>query len=361
MATGNNRQVSPSVKAKTAVTIRQLASHAGVSRTTVSLALRNHPSIPAKTRQKVLKVAEKMGYRPDPVVSSLMNHLRVQRSQRVTEKIAYLTFWREAEKWKTTNFNELSYFNGCCNRARQLGYEIEHFWTKEPGINSSRLSKILYSRGIRGAVLAPLPGHLGHVSLEWDKLACVALGLTVLKPDMHRVSHDYHEGMMLALRMLRHHGYQRFGFVNLAIYNRRVKYGWLSGFLTYLYQFQPSPDAHIPPLLLEKWSQADFTKWLHRYKPDVLISNTQECMITAREMGLRVPEDIGYACLHRLHDTDPWAGIHRFPERIGAAAVDVLVGQLQNNELGLPAFPKTVSIEGKWQDGPSVRHQEKRK
>jgi len=348
------------MKTKSAVTIRQLAVLAGVSRTTVSLALRNHPSIPSRTRQKILKVAEKAGYRPDPVVSSLMNHLRVQRSKRLTEKIAYLTFWREADKWKK-NVNEFGYFNGCCNRAQELGYEIEHFWAKEPGINASRLSSILYSRGVRGVILAPLPIHLGHVSLEWDKFASVALGLTVLKPSMHRVSHAYHEGMMLALRMLKHHGYQRFGFVNLAVYNRRAKYGWLSGFLTYLYQFQPAPSSHVPPLLMEEWSQPAFARWLRRYKPDVLISNTQEALDTSRAMGLNVPRDIGYICLHRLLSTDPWAGVHRFPERIGAAAVDVLVGQLQNNELGLPAFPKTVLIEGEWQDGPSIRAQGKRK
>jgi LacI family transcriptional regulator len=343
------------MKTKPAVTIRQLASQAGVSRTTVSLALRHHPSIPDETRDKILKVAEKMGYRPDPVVSTLMNHLRVQRSKRVTEKIAYLTFWREREKWKT-NVNELGYFTGCTERASQLGYELEHFWAKEPGINASRLSKILYSRGVRGVILAPLPIHLGHVSLEWDKLACVALGLTILKPNLHRVSHNYHEGMVLALRMLKHHGYQRFGFVNWNVYNRRARYGWLSGFLTYLHQFQPNTELHIPPLIVEKWSKLEFNRWLKRYQPDVLLSNTQEAMELAQEAGLRVPEDIGYVCLHRLRPTDPWAGIHRFPEQIGAAAVDLLVSQLQSNELGLPAFPKTVSIEGTWQDGPTIRH-----
>ena len=348
------------MKPKPAVTIRQLAVLTGFSRTTVSLALRNHPSIPAETRAKILKVTEKMGYRPDPLVSSLMNRLRVQRSQRITEKIAYLTFWQEEDKWKT-NFNEHSYFKGCCARAAQLGYEIEHFWAKQPGINSSRLSNILYSRGVRGAILAPLPAHLGHVSLEWEKLACVSIGLTILKPNMHRVSHAYHEGMMLALRMLKHHGYQRFGFVNYAVYNRRAKYGWLSGFLTYLYQFQPDPKSHLPPLLLEEWSQAEFSKWLNKHKPDVLISNTQEPLFTAQELGREVPEDIGYACLHRHLENDPWAGIRRFPERIGAAAVDVLVGQLQNNEVGLPEFPKTVLIEGDWVDGPTVRPQGKKK
>jgi len=348
------------MKTKSAVTIRQLAVLAGVSRTTVSLALRNHPSIPDKTRKKILKVAEKSGYRPDPVVSSLMNHLRVQRSKRTTEKIAYLTFWREFDKWKL-NVNELGYYTGACARAQELGYEIEHIWAKEPGIDSSRVSSILYSRGIRGALLAPFPAHLGHVSLEWKKIACVGLSLTLLKPDMHRVSHAYHDGMMLALRMLKHHGYRRFGFVNLAVWNRRVKYSWLSGFLTYLYQFHPDKALHIPPYLPEKWSQAEFAKWLNQYKPDVLISNTEDPLHMAQKMGLRVPEDIGYASLHRLRETDPWAGVARFPERIGAGAVDVLIGMLQNNELGLPAFPKTVTIEGEWQDGPSIRPQRKRK
>ncbi len=42
------------------------------------------------------------------------------------------------------------------------------------------------------------------------------------------------------------------------------------------------------------------------------------------------------------------AGIDQNGERVGAAAVDLVVEQLHANEFGLPQNPKTVLIEGRW-------------
>ena len=344
-------------------TIRQLAALAGVSRTTVSLALRNHPSIGADTRKRIQKLAEEKGYRMDPLVSSLMNRLRVSRVKRTTERIAYLTFWDTPNDWRE-NVNEFGYYQGACRRALHLGYEIEHFWAKEPKLTYARLSRILYNRGIRGVLLAPLPQHLGHVSLEWRYFSCAALSLTILKPLLHRASHNYREGMMLALRTLKRYGYRRFGFANSAMFDQRIKHGWLSGFLTY--QYEMPVNQRVPPLLLEEWRETEewrpnsqllqtkFSKWLDKYQPDVVISNTLHPLAHFKSLGLRVPEDIGYVSLHRLGASDPWAGIDRLSAQIGAAAVDMVASQLQNNEFGLPEYPKTVQLDGLWCDGPTV-------
>ncbi|MDD5351495.1 MAG: LacI family DNA-binding transcriptional regulator [Chthoniobacteraceae bacterium] len=362
----------------TLLTIRQLAVLAGVSRTTVSLALRNHPSIPESTRNRILTLAKEHGYTPDPLVSTLMNQLRTSRKKRDVEKLAYFTFWNTPDGWRE-NINEFAYYTGACERAAQLGYEIEHFWAKEPGISSARMSRILYTRGIRGVVFGPLPRHLGHVSLDWRYFACAALGLTIVRPLLHRASHSYHDGMMLTLRTLRRMGYKRIGFANSALFDQRVKHGWLSGFLTFQHQL-PAAQC-VPPLLVPEWnfgrhmtrpfaSSPDiglhalgsalawnpdkFVKWVEQFRPDVVVSNTCHPLVFLREMGVRVPEEIGFASLHRLLDTDPIAGIDRLPRMIGSAAVDLVVAQLQNNEFGLPERAKTVVIEGVWRDGPTV-------
>lgn len=351
-------------------TIRQLAKLAGVSRTTVSMALRNHPRISAATKQRLLAIAKENGYVPDPLVSTLMNKLRTARKERSAEKLAYLTFWDRADNWRQ-NVNELAYFEGACERAAQLGYEIEHFWARDPAIRSERLSRILYTRGIRGVLLAPLPLRPGHVSLDWRHFACAAVSLTVLKPGLHRASHDYHRGMILALRMLKRHGCCRIGFANSMLFDQRVNHGWLSGFLTYEHQLPV--EQRIPPLLVDGWTRnveapfdsavgrADphrnaFAQWLERWRPDAIVSNTEHPYVIALSLGLRVPRDLAYVSLHRLRDSDPWAGIDRRPRRIAAAAVDLVAGQLQSNEFGLPECPKMVTIEGVWRDGPSVRN-----
>ena len=71
-------------------TMRQLAALAKVSRTTISLALRNHPSIPASTRDRIQQLARQHGYRSDPLITTLMNQLRLSRKKRSVEKLAYI-------------------------------------------------------------------------------------------------------------------------------------------------------------------------------------------------------------------------------------------------------------------------------
>ena len=343
------------------------------------MALRNNPRISNSMRRKILRLAKKQGYTPDPVVSTLMNQLRTPRHRRLSEKLAYLTFWPTAYGWRRTNINETRYFQGACDLAAARGYEVEHFWAKEPGLTGARLSKILYARGIRGVLLAPLQKGPGHVSLEWDRFACAAVSVTIPKTRIHRASHDYYHGMMMALRTLKHRGYRRIGFANSRRFSRRINHAWLSSFLTY--QYHTPEDQRVPPLLVDGWVQAsfgrwvekhglveparhkdetdwrrdEFARWLDRWRPDAIVSNTDHPWAFAQALGHKIPQDIGFVQLHKLFDDDPFAGIDRLPKLVGAATADLVIGQLQNNEIGLPAFSKTVLIEGVWSEGPSIR------
>jgi LacI family transcriptional regulator len=53
------------------LTIRQIAELAGISRSTVSRVLNDHPNVNARTRERVLQVIADTGFRPDPIARSL--------------------------------------------------------------------------------------------------------------------------------------------------------------------------------------------------------------------------------------------------------------------------------------------------
>ncbi|MBR5668251.1 MAG: LacI family DNA-binding transcriptional regulator, partial [Spirochaetales bacterium] len=55
------------------VTIKDVAQLAGVSHTTVSLALRNSPSITEDTKVKVLAAAKQLNYHPNHLARSLVS------------------------------------------------------------------------------------------------------------------------------------------------------------------------------------------------------------------------------------------------------------------------------------------------
>lgn len=75
----DSNEFSPSIKARNPVSLKQLASHLGLSPTTLSLVLNDAPSansIPQQTKDRIFEAAKKLNYRPNYVARSL----RVQRT-----------------------------------------------------------------------------------------------------------------------------------------------------------------------------------------------------------------------------------------------------------------------------------------
>jgi DNA-binding LacI/PurR family transcriptional regulator len=73
------------------------------------------------------------------------------------------------------------------------------------------------------------------------------------------------------------------------------------------------------------------------------------------ELGLNAPQDIGLANLNLVSDVSDWSGVDEQHQEIGAAAVDILVGALSRNELGLPPQPRRILIPGEWVPGSTLR------
>lgn len=333
--------------------MRELAALAGCSQTTVSLALRNHPRIPAATRERILELARNHGYARDPVVSSLMTQLRSSRKARVVEKIALLTWWHIPGS--RINQRGVALYDGITARAQQLGYEIEEFWAREPRMTLSRLSRILYARSIRGIVLGSMLHARGRVSLDWRHFATAAIGHTILKPGLHHAAHSFSQGMMLVMRNLKRLGYTRVGYANSIEQDDMSTNGWLSAHMGY--QYRVRPNDIIPPLLMAEWDKAKLAQWIERHRIDAVVGNMHLLIDMLRDIGLRVPEDIGFASLDCLPAEDSCSGVDILRGEIGAKTVDLVVEQLQNNELGLPSHPKSVHVDGVWRDGNTLRKQ----
>lgn len=337
-----------------AVTIRELALLAGCSKTAVSMALRDHPKISKKNRLKIQALAKKHGYTRDPVISTLMNQMRSGRRNRTAEKLGILT-WTPPSKTASNSGQDLfaeQLNGGIQRRVTALGYELDVFETWEPGMTGARLSRILHTRGIRGLVLMSIPRARAHVSLNWSYFAAATTSYTILKPNLHRAMPSHYEGMLLALRSLRHHGYERIGFVNLLHSEDMIKEAWLAAYLAY--HFRVQGEIRIPPLLLPEWDLKRMDEWLDKNKIQVVLSNWTTPLTMMKELGYKVPRDIGFASLDCFPGGKDCAGIHQQRDIAAAMTVDLVVEQMESNRLGLPEHPKTVLVDGVWQDGPTL-------
>lgn len=332
-----------------------MATAAGVSRATVSLALRNHPRIPAPTRQRIHALAEKLGYRPNPVVSALLTQVRARRRVSHEGTISFLTFDpKRRDPWSLSAMQR-DYLEGAAERATQLGYRIETVWAREPGMTGRRLTSVLLARGIRGLLVGPLLIPHGHVSLDWSQFAAVALGFSAREPRLHRAAVDHYQCVTLAIRRLKRLGYRRMGLALPWYSDERVDHRMQAAM--WVYQQQLPVGGQVPPLILREPGVKRFAAWFERYRPDALLVNGIEKVAWLKETGIRVPQDLGVVHLHREEAGAPWSGIHHNGRDIGAAATELVVSQLQRHALGLSDRPRLVLVPGTWVDGETVRKQ----
>ena len=72
------------------ITLKDVAEEAGVSRMTVSLALRGHAKITEATKNKVRRAADSLVYVPNPHISALGAHIRSSKQKALPASLAYL-------------------------------------------------------------------------------------------------------------------------------------------------------------------------------------------------------------------------------------------------------------------------------
>lgn len=331
------------------ITLKHVGDDCGVSKATVSLALRDDPRIPEATRDRIKRAATKLGYRMNPLVSAHSAYVRTARRSKTETVLGYLTNWTSSAQPESRLVNERC-LTGMNTRAKELGYRVDHFQLLEEGLTERRLSRILAARNIMGVVVADLAKAHSQLDLDWQNVASVTIGYGLRTPSIHRVCHDQYGSMRLLLSKLTELGYRRIG---LAMENRqdeRTNNLILAAYLTHR-QFQP--NAALEPLLAPEWKKPVFLQWYHKQKPDIIVSVLDDVVAWLREESISVPGDVGFASVCVLKENG--SGIYQHFEAIAAAAVDLLASQLNTNQRGLPQHTQTNLIMGSWRPGKSLQ------
>lgn len=338
------------------VSQRDLARLAGVSPMTVSLALREHPSISPATRQRIRRLAKQHCYRPDPVLAAL-NAYRVKSAPACDHgTIAWLTAFSTRDGWRSL-IQATGYFDGACARAEELGYRVKEFWLNEPGLGARRASQILLARNVRGLIVAPLPEPRGTLALEWKHFSAVALGYSLVRPQLHVVMNHQFRNMKQVVLHLHEQGYRRIGFAMPSHNNERVDQNYLGGFWI-AQQDLPRTSARLAPLLAKSFDQKTFFAWFYRVRPDVVLvaaSLVYKVLGWLQDNKLSVPDDVGLAVASVPHRDMTISGVDENVPSIGAHAVEAVVGMIHRNERGIPDHPASLLLEGVWSAGKTVR------
>ena len=341
-----------SMPPKSLPTLQTVAKLAGVSPSTVSRALRGHRLLNEETVERIRAVAERVGYHANPIISDLMRRVRSRGRLQNLGTIAYLTLHPTATAWRE-NTTYLEFHEGARRRAAELGFGLELIWAAQPELHARRLTQILKSRGIAGAIIGPRPGPIAPDILEWSQFSVAALGMPLLGVGLHRAGSYHVNNMERLLAALAARGYSRPGLALMSVQVSAADRGWLAAWE--LHQREVPALQRVPWLMLEGLSEEKFTTWFKRHRPDVVVGLQDEFAAWIRKTGVAIPREVGFARLSRPLTGDHAAGLHQFPGAIGAAAVDLVANQIFSNERGVPASPRALLIEGAWVDGWSAR------
>ncbi|MBI4626598.1 MAG: LacI family DNA-binding transcriptional regulator [Verrucomicrobia bacterium] len=335
-----------------APTLRSLARVLGLSRTTVSDALRGSQRVDPNTAERVRQAAREAGYRRNPLAGALMSELRRSRGTAFHGVLAAIDFNEPDRPAHAARYHR-ELVVGAEARAVELGFKIEKFSVGHAGVSVQRLDAILQARGIHGVILLPAWDEPDLSNLDWTRFAGIYTDYIIERPALHSVCPDHYRSLLAALQRLAALGYRRPGLFLQKHADERLQYRWGAAFRA----FQESHAAikPVPPLIVDAFAKEEFVRWFRRHKPDVVVGHNTVAIDWMEGCGAELPATHGFVCLNVLMKTRPCAGLDLQPRTLGARATELLIGQLQRNETGIPEWPSTTTIPAHWVDGPTLR------
>jgi len=335
------------------VTMTALALRLGVSKNTISLALRHDPQIPEKTRRRIQRLADKLGYTKNPTVAHLMTQLRRSKSARYQSPLALLNANVDPDAFHR-HPTIPTYVKGCRKRAAELGYSLDEFWLHDESLNGERLNKILHTRNIRGAIVVGLmkENRLPDRFLTtWRTFHTVVTGVRTHEPALSFACTDHHMLAMTAFQKAIELGYRRPALVLDHVIDGLTDGRFSAGMQ--IAQAQIPASRRTKPFYFVEEARKEpslFYAWFEKEKPDVLLT-----LYNVVRHWLQDRRDIGMIQLEWRAQSPEWAGMNQHNDLVGEAAVEMVINLIHNNDPCIPDFPRATLLGSTWVDGTTAK------
>lgn len=333
------------------VTQQDIGRRLKLDKSTVSLALRNHPTIAKATRVKVRAMAEKLGYRPDPALATLARQRWAGHETGSGAALAYLVDSR-----MENHDTHRRFLASARRRAEERGYILNDFDLAEYATIRAA-SRVLHHRGIRG-LLVPQFAHIDGPSildLPAEKFTVVCLDVGWLEVPFHTVAPDTFQATRVVWRTVIDRGYRRVGGAILSHEPRAFDDSARLGASLASQEDWLRAKETIPLLTSDHRDRDSFLRWLERHEPEVVIGFISRVYEWIVSTGRRVPDDIAFAGLGVVTAESPeLTGVGRETSNIGSVGVDALVAAMNEDEWGVPKVQRKLLIEPHWHEGSTL-------
>ncbi len=338
---------------KKRVTLKAVAAATGFHITTVSGVLRGKPNFNAATVKKIKAAAEKMGYVPDPMLTALASYRTSSRESIKGNQIACVGLGARSslQDW---GFELV--WPGMLAAAKTRGFSVEFFNANAAGMSWSRLSDILYNRGIQGVIFPEGPDSDMCVPDEfnWQRFSTVAIGDCIVQPQLlHRVMNHRSRNVVTSVDYCVKAGRRRLALATFADRERRQHRAETGSFLGALVHH--GLQNKIPVFCPAKLDQKEFRTWFHRHEPDAVICSHHDlidCLLA--DPAAEVPQKTSLIHYHIVDAGEPYAGVRTLFDYIGTQAIDLVISMINRGEFGLPPSNVFLQVPGVWHPGPTL-------
>ncbi|MBI2513909.1 MAG: LacI family DNA-binding transcriptional regulator [Opitutae bacterium] len=333
-------------------TLRTLARELGLSRTTVSDALRGSPRVKPETVERVRAAAKAAGYDRNPLAGAVMSFLRRSCGQKFRGVLGVLEIVSAEQSLNAQRYND-AVFEGVSAKAEQLGFKVDRFQIGATGLKLSRLDSILQTRGINGLIVLPAAGFPDLSGLSWTRYTAVYVDYFVDSPPMHCVCSDHYRSMIGLLRELHARGFRRPGLFIETSLDERLHFRWEGAFLA-LQHYVPE-ISKVPILRPARVTPEVFQEWFEKYQPDVVLGHFPDAVAWMKRCGAKIPRTHSFVCLNSLRTQGECAALDFQAPQLGARATELVTGHLMHSEFGIPSQPSLTTLPARLLEGPTLR------
>jgi LacI family transcriptional regulator len=323
------------------VTIKDIAKELGISPSTVSRALKDHPDISPDTKKAVNDLAEKWHYKPDPIALSLKSRRSKIIGVIIPEVVHY--FFSTVISGIEDVAYEANYQVMICESNESYEREVKNV----DALLSSRVEGILVS-------VAKETKKIDHFrDIQQHEIPIVFFDRVCEDIESDKVIVDDEQGAFLATEHLINVGCKR--IVHLAasehlLISKERKAGYLRAMNTY--NMNPEPDWIIKCETREEARIVIPSLLSGPTKPDGLFVvndlTAAEAMKIIKEHGYKVPDEIaivGFTNGDIADLTDPaLSSVEQFGYDIGKEAVHLLIDRLEKEE-DYPPITRVINTQ----------------
>jgi len=334
------------------VSLKMIAREAGVSVSTVSLALRNTGTLSREMTERVQKVAKKMGYRPNPVLAALASKRFSENASLAGTPVALLGYPIDGVEGPPPNF----YTNRLEFNAKEFGYSTL-LLTGDDLENYNDLPRMLYNRGVAGVIVyGQAPTDLFQSPDDWTPFSLVQCGRFRSSLRLSCVRPNIFQAIKMVFEKAYERGYRRIGFCfgqhKVTLEDDEARFG-----VALRMQNRLPPKARIP--IYEGGVDDDEAKmrWVQKHKPEIVIGFSSHEWYLLKDAGYKIPQDISFVSLQ----LDPYhikrneiAGLDQQSNKIAQECIVLMDQMIRHKTVGIPELPLDILLPSTWHEAPSI-------